>query len=225
MSARTAGIALAVIVAAAVAGVWAYSEYRKRELHERVVALVSDTTARVRDVLSEDTGPPPSDFAQFVLKAEEQAMEVDRRLAELRAIGAAPNRALVDAAELYIVTGREVLRRMASSRRYRAEFNQSMQRLLGLMRAASRRSDAWVGQAVRAREQAERDYANYRGAIDSFGTLLDSLPAMQAKLAPPLDPALLLQEKLRIAAREHALSAARAAESEIREARRLAIRN
>jgi hypothetical protein len=216
-------VVVAILIVATAAGYWAYSEYRKRELHERVAALVSDTTGRLRATLSE--GSAGNNLAQFIRRVEDHATEIDRRLADLRTNSAVANRALVDAAELYGVSAREILRRRASSERYRAEFNESMQRLLGLMKEAGRRSNEWIGQAIRARERAERDYANYRGAIDSFGTLLDSLPAMQAKLAPPLDPALLLQEKLRITAKEQALSAAGAAESEIREARRLAIRN
>jgi hypothetical protein len=203
--ARTVGIALAVLVAATAGGYWTYGEYRKRELHERVVALVSETTVRLRDALGGYAGTPGSDSAQFIRRLEDHAVEVDRRLEDLRATGAAPDRALVDAAELYVVTARELLRRMGSTQRYREEFSQSMQRLLGLMREAGRRSDAWIGQAVRAREQTERDYANYRGAVDAYRALLDALPAAHAKLGPAIDPALLLEEKLRTTAREQAL--------------------
>jgi hypothetical protein len=216
-------VVVAILIVATAAGYWAYSEYRKRELHERVAALVSDTTGRLRAALSE--GSAGNNLAQFIRRVEDHATEIDRRLADLRTNSAVANRALVDAAELYGVSAREILRRMASSERYRAEFNESMQRLLGLMKEAGRRSNEWIGQAIRARERAERDYANYRGAADSLASLLDGLPAIHAKLAAAMDPALLLEEGLRKTVRDQALSAVRAAESEIQEARRFAIRN
>jgi len=216
--ARTVVIALVAFVVASTFAYWGYGEYRKRELYKAVVGHVTDASARLRDALSIGMGAPSID-AYVTQRLEDHAKEVERRFEELRRMSAAPNRALVDAAELYMVTARELLRRTASSHRYRATFSSSAQMLVALTQHASGRSGSWIAQMVSAKEQAERDYSNYRGALDAIGRLLDSLPDARRKLAVHVDPAVLLEESLRANAREQALEASQRAADELERAR------
>lgn len=221
--ARTVAIALVAFVVASTFAYWGYGEYRKRELYKAVVGHVTDASVRLRDALSVGMDAPAID-ANVTQRLEDHAKEVDRRFEELRRMSAAPNRALVDAAELYMVTARELLRRTASSHRYRATFSSSAQTLVALTQHASGRSGSWIVQMISAKERAEKDYSNYRGALDAIGRLLDSLPDARRKLAVHVDPAALLEEGLRAKAREQVLEASKRAADELERARELGSR-
>lgn len=221
---RIAALAL-VALALAVALGWGYREYQKRALHAAVVALVTDTSARLRDVVGVGGSALPADSAEVVRRLDEQAAELDRRLEALRRLDAAPNRALVDAAELYMVTARELARRTASSHRHRGEFQQSATALRELVQSVDRRSGSWIEETLRARERAERDYFSYRLAVDAAASLLGSLSGATRQLEPHVDPSLLLEESLRAKGEEQAREAARRAADELELAKRLVPRH
>ena len=218
---KTAAIALAALLVASALGYWAYGEHRKRELHNAVVSLVKDTSARLREALSIEAGPPSADPPETVRKLDDHAKEVDRLLQELHRMNAAPDQALVDAADDYVLTGREILRKQASSHRYRLLLSDSTQALLDHMRADDR-SGSWVREAVRAKERFEKDYRDYKLAVEAFGSLLESFPASRAKLAAHVDAALLLEEGLVREARKRALETSKQTADEIEKTRRLA---
>jgi hypothetical protein len=217
-----AAVALLVLAAAAAFG-WAYSEYRKRALHAAVVALVADTSVRLREVVSGGS-TPTADQAEVVRKLEGEAAEIDRHLEALRRLNPAPNRALVDAAELYVVTARELARRMASSHRHRVELQQSAAALRALVESVDPRSGSWIEETLRARERAERDYFSYRLAVEAAANLLGSLREATRELGRYADASLLLEERLRAKGEAQAREAARQAADELELARRLAAR-
>jgi len=223
-SARFTAVALVALVAASALGYWAYGEYRKRELQAAVVALVTETSRQLRDALTADAAPT-SDPQGAASRLEAQAGEIGQGLEALRRMNPAPNRPLVDAAELYVVTSRELLRRMAASKRSRVELAASTSALRALVHDTGRRSGAWIGEMLRANERLDKAYFNYRVAGEALAGLFDSLRRARANLAPRVDPALLLDETLRANAEARALAAAKRASEELGEVRRLASRN
>jgi len=213
-----------VLVVASALGYWGFREYGERVLHGAVEALVRDTSARLRDALGGEAGTRAADPAEAARRLEEQADEVEQRLAALHRLRASPDRALVDAADLYIVTTRELLRRMASSQRYRGAFVSSTRALRSLAETADRRSGAWIGQTIVAKERTERDYSDYRRAVDATVSLLESLAEPRDRLVRQVDPAALVEETLRAQVAERAREAGKRAAEELDQARRLATR-
>jgi hypothetical protein len=219
---RVAAIALVVVVIASAAGYWGAGEYRKRSMQNAVTEMVSDTTSRLRDALGADARTPAASPLELAATLDNQSNEVDKRLEALRRLDGAPNRPLFDAAELYIVTSRELLRRKASTYRHATELSRSRKVLHGFMQDASRRSPTWIKQTMRAKEEFEKDAFNYRIAVDAIVKLLESFPDTRAKLAPHLDSRLLLDENLRAKAHEAAREASKQITDEVEQARRFA---
>lgn len=222
--ARTAAIAATALIAASALGYCAFREYGGYGLRAAVVPLVTDTSVRLRDALDGEAAARAVDPAEAARKLDEQAGEVDQRLAALHRLRASPDRALFDAADLYMVTARELLRRTAASHRYREASVASTRALRNLAEAADRRSGAWIGRTIAAKEQAERDYSDYRRALDATVSLLESLAEPRARLARRVDPGVLIDDGLRAQAAQRARDAGKRAAAELDEARRLATR-
>jgi hypothetical protein len=213
---------LAALLAASVFGYWGFGTFRKHDLQGTVVESVKDTSLRLRDALSIEVGPQSADRPEVVRKLDDHTLEVDKHLMELRGKSAAPDRALFDAADEYLLTTRQLLREQASSHRYRIELSGSMQALVAHMRTANRRSESWIKEAIRAKDQVEKDYFSYKLAVEAFGRVLDSYPAARAKLAAHLDAALLVDPALAKEARGRQLETSKQAAGEMDRARQLA---
>ena len=220
--ARTKSVAavLVALLAASALGYWGYSTYRKRELQKTVLELVKNTSLRLRESLSFESRAP--DTAESVRKLDEGVQEVDRRLLDLHRLNAAPDRALVDAAEDYLLISLQILRTQASSHRYRLRLADSVQALRAHMRNASRRNDAWIRDALRAKDRAEKDYFDYKLAVEAFGRLLLSVSEARTRLAARADPALLVGDDLVMQAHKRALDASKQTANEMEKARQLA---
>jgi hypothetical protein len=217
--ARIAAITIAVLLIATVLGYVALRQYRTHAVQGVVTALVAETSTRLRDALAADAGGAPAESAR---RLDEQADEIDQRLAALHRVRPVPDRALVDAADLYMVTARELVRRTAASLRYREAFAASTGALRALAETADRRSGTWIGRVISAKEQAERDYSDYRRTLDAMVRLLESLAEPRARLARLVDPARLVEEPLRAQAEASAREAAKRAADQLDQARRLA---
>ncbi len=137
LTTRTAALLAAALAVASALGYWGVSTYRKSELQKAVTALVKDTSERLQAALAIETGTMPAD--QTVGRLDDHAQEVDKHVLELRDMSASPDRALVDAAEEYMLTVRQILRNQAASHRYRIQVSASDRALRDHMRAASRR--------------------------------------------------------------------------------------
>jgi hypothetical protein len=214
-------LALAVVVAVSLLGYRVYDDYSKRALRGSVAVLVSDTTLRLSDALTIGVGEAATERLDAAAKLDDQAQAVDANLEALRRMNARPNRPLVDAADLYTLTARELLRRMASTHRYGVDLAASTKELSALSQGAARRSESWIGETLRARNAAERDFMNYQGAAEAAASLLASLPEARAKLVLEVDPNLLLDDGVRVKARDQALETLKRAADEIDRVRRL----
>jgi hypothetical protein len=147
-------------------------------------------------------------------KLEEQVAAADRNLAALKAMDAGRVQALADAADDYLLTSREVLKRVADVERYRQLLSESLGALMQHMRSDDR-SGAWVQQSVKARERANKDHRGLKLAVDALDQLLQSLPASQKQIAPYVEPALLIDDVTIGAARARTLDHAQKAAAEI----------
>jgi len=183
--------------------------------------LVGDTTMRLSDALMIGIGGASIERPDAAATLEDQARTVDANLEALRRMNARPNRPLVDAADLYTLTARELLRRMASTHRFEVELTASTKELFELGHAAGRRSESWIGETLRAKNAAETDFLNYRVAAEATASLLASLSDARAKLALEIDPALLLDDEVRTKARGQALETLKRTADEVDRARRL----
>ena len=219
---RSTALGLAALMITSALGYWGVSAYRKSQLQTAVTALVKDSSERLQGALAVETAAAPEDTAQMVVKLDDQAQEVDKHVIELRGMSASPNRALVDAAEEYILTVRQILRNQAASHRYRIQVSASERALRDHMRAANRRSGNWIKEAVRAKDRMEKEYFDYRISVEAFGRLLESYPATRKKLALQVGAGLLVEEAVAANARKRVLASSKRVADDVERARQLA---
>ncbi len=199
---RTIVIAAVALVVAVALIYWGYSAHqKKREANKAVVAMITDTGVRLRDALGIETAPPTTDRAIFLKKLDEHAATADHNLQTSKHVGAALDQALADAADDYLLTAREILKRHAESYRYRLLLAESTQALRGHMRADNR-TGAWVQEAVKAKERVNKDYRGYSFAASTLDKLLESFAASQMKIVRYVEPRVLIQETLVAEARK-----------------------
>ena len=211
---RTVVIALVAVIAV-VAGWWGYGEHRKGEQRKAIVALVSDTATRMSSALTATDGGP-----EAARKLEEHTAAADRNLAELKRMNTAREPAFAEAADDYLLTGREILKRLVNVQRYRQLLSESLPALQAHMRADNR-TGAWVQEAVKARERVNKDYRDMNLATNTLDTLLQSFPASQKKIAPYVDRAELIDDGTVTTARTRALDAAKQAAADLEKTRQL----
>ncbi len=222
LATRTTALGVAALMIASALGYWGISAYRKGQLQKAVTALVKDSSERLQAALAVETEAVHEDAARMVGKLDDQAQEVDKHVIELRGMSASPNRALVDAAEEYLLTVRQILRNQAASHRYRIQVSASERALRDHMRTANRRSGNWIKEAVRAKDRMEKEYFDYRISVDAFGRLLESYPATRKKLALQVGAGLLVEEAVAANARKRALATSKRVADDVERARQLA---
>ena len=207
-------VAVAALLAAMALGYWGYGALKILEAQWTAVGGVKDASERLREALTIEAGPPAADRAQTVRKLDEHVAAVDRFLQKLKWVDASSDQALVDAADDYLLTAREILKRQADAHRYRLQWTESWQALREHMRNDDR-TGAWVRQAVKARERANRDFRSYSIAARLFAKLLETLPASQKRIAPHFGPGVLIGNDLLAKARGRALQDAERAAVEM----------
>ena len=188
-----AGALIAVATGSAF-GYWRAAEYEQRERRNDVLWLVQDTSLRLRAALAIE--PPAAVSKEEVLRAlYDHAAVVDRHVGKLHSSETSGFGNLADAAEDYLVTSREILLRRASSQRHYLRVADDLQRLRQHMRADNR-TGAWITEAVRAKERVEEGYRDYRIASTALVGLLQSFPVAQARIAPHVETALLIDDNV-----------------------------
>jgi hypothetical protein len=215
MQSRTRIIAIGLVVVGAAIGWWGYGAHQKSELRKTIVGLVADSASRMREALA-----TPADSPETTRRDEEHAAAVERNLAQLKGLAAAREQLLADAADDYLLTSREILKRVVESRRYRQMLTESLQALTEHMRSDNR-TGAWVQEAVKARERVNKDHRGYAAAAAALDKLLLSFPDSQKRIAPDVGPAVLIDATAIEAARARVVSAASQAEAEVAKSRQL----
>lgn len=195
-------IALAVVVAAIIA-YWGYITYKKREFDTTTIASVEDASQRLRSALTLTAGPPGAITLQAAEGIGTDAEEVGRQLQVLKRADTASDMTLVDAADSYLVTVRELLKRIADMHKQRLMLADSTQALRNHLRVDTR-TGAWVSEAVRGKARMDKDFRGLRIETEVVDRLLQSLHESQSTIAPYVGAAALIDEKLVADARQRA---------------------
>lgn len=186
------------VIALAVLGFAGYRVYDTRLSRDNVVAAVKDSMQLLRESLAAEVA------GNGELDVDKRAAAADVNVSRLRNMKTSRVTALADAADDVLVTSREIMRRqVALERGYRNLLASSD--LLVRHIQADRGANDWTREAVRLKGAVDKDLRDYRIAVESYGTLLESFPASQARLASYLPPASLIEDDLLRQARQHAL--------------------
>ena len=169
MGTRVVGWIVGIIALAALAfiGYGAYGSYQKKVQQRQVVALVQDSTDKLREALAQKATP-------------EMVAALD---ANLTAARAPRDPQLTDAAEHYILSAREIARRRSDGNRLKARAEESRRVLAGHMARAERRSEPWLRTAVSLKKRMEDDYFQLTLTLNGLDEILFKLPEEEKPFA------------------------------------------
>jgi hypothetical protein len=219
---RTAALLVAALAITAALGYWGVGAYRVAQQQRLVASLVKDTSHRLQQALAVEMGRVPAETPRTVSLLDEHAQEVDKHVIELRGLNAAGDRDLLNSAEEYMLTVRQILRNQAASHRYHLQVVAGNRALRDHMSRANRRSASWIQEALRAKDRLERAYFDYRLSADAFGRLLGSYPRARSGLAQRVGAGLLLGDALVAEVGARVRENSKRTADEVESARRLA---
>jgi hypothetical protein len=205
--ALAAAAALALFFAAA-SVYWLHAAWDKRAQQHKVAELLGDTTAELRHGLA------PHASASLVAQIDEN----------LQAARAPRDPRLAQAAELYMVGAREIVRRRVEAERLERQAAASREALAVHMTRGGRRNDAWFEDALELKKRVEREHRDLDVTLKALDDLLYSLPEAEKELAPHVAPALLLPEEERREARRQIELESKRASAALERVRALATR-
>jgi hypothetical protein len=204
-SPKLIAIAVAALLVLA-AGAWAYSAHQARKQREATIAFVREGTAELRKALGTGAGPQP-------------VAAIDAAVAGLRGLGRPRRLELADASEQYLLSAKAIAQRRADATRLAPVAAASRRALESHMGGAARRDSSWIRDALELKKQMERDYFDQQSALKALDDLLWSLPEAQKRLVAALPEAVVLEEPLRLSAKQQALAELKRAEDELAKAR------
>jgi hypothetical protein len=199
--------AVAVFVLSA-AGYWIHGISQKHAEQRKVTGLVRDTTGQLRQALA------PRAPASLIARIDDN----------LQAAQAPRNPELAEAAELYIVSAREIARRRAEAERLERQAAADRAALEAHMARGARRNEAWFHGALELKKRVERDHLDLDTTLKALDELLSTLPEAEKKLAPHVSSAVLLDEGERQKARQATQLEAKRATAALERVRALAVR-
>ena len=206
MGTKAVGWIVGIIALAALAliGYLAYGSAQKKAQQRQVIALVDDSTAKLRDALAK---PSPA--------------LVDALDANLQAARAPRDPQLADAAEHYILSAREIARRRSASTQLWARAEESRRALAGHMARAERRSEPWLRSAVALKKRVEDDYFQLTITLKGLDEILFKLPEEEKPFASRYGSDILVTRDEIDRARKQAQSDLKRAEDELAGIRRI----
>jgi len=211
-----AAFAIAVAVALAYAS---FVAYEKSELRAQLAGAVAAASDRLGETLAIDVNESPAGLAG---KLDGNIAQTEAALQRIRLAATRRDPPLAEAANGYLASVLEVLRRQAGAARYRAQFIDDRKALTAHMAAAGSRSDSWGAEAIRLRKRVEEDYFGYQLAVSSLDNMLAGLAEARRNLLLRHPSAKVLAETDIAQARERSVTAAAVAKLELEKARRLA---
>jgi Tfp pilus assembly protein PilE len=218
---KTLVIVAVALVVAAVLAYWGYGAYQKRELHSVLRSNLAAAGAQLREALALEAGPAPAEHLKAAQKIDAFAASAEQAVERMKSLPLSRDYTLADTVDGHLVTVREIFRKGGSIHRLHALRTESLGALQDHMRSDNR-SGTWVKQAVSAKERAEKDFRDYRIAMDAYSQLLDALPASQKRIAAFAGTDALVDNALIAKARSHAIATAEQAAAEMEKVRRLA---
>ena len=198
---------IVIIAVLAVAGWIGWTTQQKRAQQQQVVRVLGEATEGLREALAKSPSP------ELLARME----------AAIQAAKAPRDRALEDAAELYLVGARELTRRRADAARLTAEADAARKALAAHMSHSSRAS-SWYSDATRLKKQVEQTHADLGRTLKAVEELLVTMPDAEKRLAPHVSRTLLLDAAARDAARKQVQVELQNAAAELEKARALAPR-
>ena len=200
----------AVFVAALVLAVGSYLAYEKYSRRNHVMMMVRDAAARVRTVVEAQPGAASNvDF-------EAHATALEGYSATLRKMNTASFTPLADAADDYLVTAREIGRRAVEIQRSRTALDASYGALAAHVKS-DRGAAGWPAEAVRLKQAVDKDFRDYRIAVDAYRMLLESFPASQWKVVSLVDGLPLIEDSLVKTAAAKTLDAYKTTEQNVKQ--------
>ena len=209
------------IAAALFAAVLAYAgitTYQKRDLRAQVAETVAAASVQIDESLAVDINTPADGLVGRLDAGVERAA---LSLQQLRALAARRDPPLVEAADSYVASVLEVLRRQAGAVRHRSRFVEDRKALDEHMAQVGARADGWFAEAIRLRKRLDQDYHDYQVTVTSLGNMLSGLVDARRKIAERLPAAPLPAEAAINQARERTRAAESATKQELEQARRL----
>jgi hypothetical protein len=197
-------VAIAVVVAAGL-GYFGYVTTQKHSQQQRVKAVVADTTEKLRQVLASKS-------------TADLAGPLDANLKQAKA---PRDPKFADAAELYIISAREIARRRAEIDRLTRQAAASRQALAAHMANAAHRGTGWLNQAVALKKRVEDDHFNLGVELKALDELLFTLPDAEQTLEPYVGRDALVDVSLSAAARKETQAELRRSTDELERARHL----
>jgi len=211
-------IIAAATILVAVLSYGGYAVHQKRELRASVVEAIATASRQLDETLAVDVIAPPAGLAE---RLDANVAQADGALQKLRSLGARRDPQLVEAADPYVASALEVLRRQAGAVRHRARFVEDRDALKEYMARVATRSENWAAEAIRLKKQLEQDNFDYQLTVASLGNMLGGLLEARRKVAAQLPAAPLAEEAAVVRARERSIAAAGTAKQELESARRL----
>ena len=203
--AAAAGLALLVLLASSY---WLHAAWDKRAQQQKVAQLLRETTDDLRRGLAPRA--PPA----LVARIDEN----------LQAAKAPRDPGLAEAAGLYILGAREIVRRRVEAERLEREAAASRQALAAHMANGARRGEAWFRGALELKQRVEREHRDLDLTFKVLDELLYTLPEAEKQLAAHVSPAVLLPDEERNEARRQLELEARRASAALEKTRSLATR-
>jgi len=207
-----------VVLAVAIIGYWGFTAHKKRELDNTVTAAIHDASQRLRSALTVTAGPAESITMQAAERISTDSEEVNRRLQTIKNMESSSNFALVDLADSYLLTVREILKRIAGSHRNRLLLRESSQALRDHIRIDTR-TGSWVSEAVRSKARVDKDFRDYRIDSEMADKLLETFPKEEKKVISYLGRSDMIDAKLIADARTRASAALKQAALDVQKFR------
>ena len=202
-------LVLVAVVTLVVLGLVSYRIYDAQLTRIKITALLSDDMERLKGALQAQAK------GVAVADAEAHATAAEAHVAALRSLKTSSVTHLADAADDALVASREIMRRQVNIERSRRGLLLGVDSLSRHMRTDHGAKD-WPREAIRIKGSVDKDLRDYRIAVESYATLLDSFPASQARLAPFVPPSLLIEPGLISDARQQALDAYKSTDQNIK---------
>jgi hypothetical protein len=209
---------LAAVLVLAVAGSILYGVKKKQDLESSAASSAAQATAYLREAARFALGEP-----QAVETLRLHGEDLDARLAALRAEDASRNRALAEAAEIYVTDVRAMLRNHVNASRALIAARASRLGLAAHLDRAAARGAGWIDTAVKLKKRAEQDNFDARTAAEALEGLLRVHRDSQERLRAAVPGAPLLGEAERQKLQQAAKSAVEKAEADLQQLRRLPI--
>ena len=207
-----AALALAVVLG------WLWGAKKTHDLESSARGSIVATTALLREALAL---APDAPGAQA--KIEEHGKAVAQYLAALRREDSDRNRALAEAAELYLVDAQAMLRNQANAVQARGTSAASRRALVAHISHAGGRGAGWIDQALALKGRTERYYFEYRTAMGAFADLLKAHRDTQDKVRAALPAAPLLEAAVVDGAYQRARQAEEQAAAELERIRQMVV--